>query len=78
MIELAPQVLPSPTGWLISPTRDFVLFFIRDTKSEISFPDVITQLWYCKIEGIPTQLKNTRRMDIESTIETWTELIANG
>ena len=78
MIQLGRQALPSPTGWLISPTRDFVLFFIRDPKSQISFPDVITQLWYCTIEGIPTQLKNTRRMDLESAIETWNELITNG
>ena len=78
MIELARQSLPSPKSWLILPKRNFVLFFIRDTTSQMSFPDLITQLWYCTIEGIPTQLKNTRRMDLESTIETWTELITNG
>ncbi len=72
------DALPSPAGWLVSPTRDRVLFFIRDPKSRMSFPDVMTQLWYCTIEGIPTRLKNTRRMDLESAIETWTELITNG
>ena len=44
----------------------------------MSFPDVMTQLWYCTIEGIPTQLKNTRRMDLESAIATWSEPITNG
>ena len=44
----------------------------------MSFPDVITQLWYCTLKGVPTRLKNTRRMDLESAIETWTELITNG
>ncbi len=39
---------------------------------------MITQLWYCNIEGSPTRLKNTRRMDLDSAIETWTELITNG
>ena len=78
MIEPIRQALPTPTGWLISPTRNFVLFFIRDPKSQMSFPDVMTQLWYCTIEGIPTRLKNTRRMDLENAIETWTELISNG
>tara|TARA_Y100001968_G_C19233384_1_gene655616 strand:- start:240 stop:515 length:276 start_codon:yes stop_codon:yes gene_type:complete len=78
MIERAREGLPSPTGWLISPKREFILFFIRDPKSHIRFPDVMTQLWYCTTEGIPTQLKNTRRMDLESAIETWTELITNG
>ena len=38
----------------------------------------MTQLWYCTIKGIPTQLKNTRRMNLESAIETWSELTTNG
>ena len=78
MIEPVRHALPSPTGWLIAPKRDFVLFFIRDPKSQMSFPDVMTQLWYCTSEGIPTRLKNTRRMDLDSAIETWLELITNG
>ena len=78
MIEPIRRSLPTPTGWLVSPTRDLVLFFIRDPKSHMSFPNVITQLWYCTVEGIPTQLKNSRRIDLESAIETWTELITNG
>tara|TARA_B100000945_G_scaffold163169_1_gene130891 strand:- start:331 stop:504 length:174 start_codon:yes stop_codon:yes gene_type:complete len=40
-------------------------------------PTVLTQLWYCTEEGIPTQLKNTRRLDHESANETWNELIFN-
>ena len=72
------EALPTPTGWLVSPTREFCMFFIRDPKSVIVSPTVFTQLWYCTIEGIPTRLKNTRRMDLESAIETWTELITNG
>tara|TARA_Y100001968_G_scaffold184036_1_gene168562 strand:- start:437 stop:640 length:204 start_codon:yes stop_codon:yes gene_type:complete len=45
MLELArQQALPSSTGWLISLTRDFVLFFIRDTRSQMSYQDVMTQL----------------------------------
>ena len=78
MIESVQKTHPTPTGWLISPTKNFVLFFIRDPKSQMSFPDVMTQLWFCTIEGIPTRLKNTRKIDLESAIETWTELITNG
>ena len=78
MIEPFQKALPNPKGCLISPTKNFVLFFIRDPKSRISFPDVMTQLWYCTIGVIPTRLKNTRRLDLESAIETWTELITNG
>ena len=78
MIQPVREALPTPTGWLVSPTRDRVLFFIRDPKSRMSFPDVMTQFRYCSVEGIPTRLKNTRRMDLESAVETWTELITNG
>ena len=55
--------LPTVIGWLISPTKDFILFFIKEPKSHKSFPDVMTQLWCCTIEGIPTRLKNTRKID---------------
>ena len=72
------DLITSPAGWLVSPRKDRLLLFIKDPKSKMSFPNVITQLWYCTIEGIPTQLKNTRIMDIESALETWTELISNG
>ena len=40
-------------------------------------PTVFTQLWYCTEEGIPTRLKNTRRLDYESAHETWNELLSN-
>ena len=71
------EVLPTPTGCLVAPTRDFCLFFIRDPKSAMVAPNVCTQLWYCTEEGIPTKLKNTRRLDYESAFETWTELLSN-
>ena len=70
--------LPTVINWLISPTKDIILFFIKKPKSHKSFPDVMTQLWYRTIEGIPTRLKNTRKIDLKSAIETWTELITNG
>jgi len=78
MIEPIREALPTVTGWLIAPTRDFCLFFIRDPKSPMSFPSVMSQLWYCTVEGIPINLKNTRRMDLDSAAETWSELVTNG
>ena len=72
------EALPTPTGWLVAPTRDFCLFFIRDPKSAMAFPTVFTQLWYCTEQGIPTKLKNTRRLDYLSSYETWDELIGKG
>ena len=69
------EVIPTPTGWLVSTTREFCMFFIRDPKSEMAFPRVDTQLWYCLEDGTPTQLKNKIRIDLESAIETWHELL---
>ena len=68
------EALPAPTGWLVAPTRDFCLFFIRDPKSVMVAPTVYTQLWYCLGDGTPTKLKNTRKIDRKSAIETWNEL----
>ena len=70
MIAPVRQALPTPTGWLISPTKDFVLFFIRNSKSQMSFAYIVTQLWYCTIQGTPTQIKNIKKMDLESANET--------
>ena len=78
MKEPKREALPTITGWLVAPTRDFCLFFIRDPKSSVGYPSVLSQLWYWTIEGSPTKLKNTRRIDLNSAEETWRELISNG
>ena len=72
------EALPTPSGWLIAPTRDFCLFFIRDPKSIIAPPTVFTQLWYCTEKATPTKLKNTRRLAHGSALETGNELLSNG
>ena len=78
MDQLIRETLPTPTGWLVSPRRDLCMFFIRDPKSLMSCPSVMTQLWHCTEEGIPTKLKNTRRLDYKNALETWHELQLNG
>ena len=78
MTATARRSLSAPTGWLINPEKKLVLFFIRDPKSLMRLPNVITQLWHSTEEGIPTQLKNTRKLDLASAIETWNELLNNG
>ena len=66
-------------GWLISAARDLFDFFTRSEQSQIGFQDLITQLLFCEIGGIPTELNNTRKIWIEkNTIETKFELITNG
>ena len=77
MNQLIREALPAPAGWLVAPTKDFCLFFIRDPKSVMVAPSVLTQLWYSTKEGIPTKLKNTRRLDYESAHETWNELLSH-
>ena len=71
------RALPTPTGWLIHPERKRVMFFIRDPRSFMRMPTVITQLWYSTAEGIPTRMKNTKTMEIGDAVETWNELLNN-
>ena len=76
--EPAREALPTPSGWLVAPERDFCMLFISDPKSAMEFPTIFTQLWFCTKEGVPTRLKNTRKLDYQSSYETWNELIGNG
>ena len=78
MVDPVRRAVPTPSGWLINPEKKLVLFFIRDPKSLMRMPKVITQLWYATDEGIPTQIKNTRTMGLEDATETWNELLSNG
>ena len=70
--------MPTPTGSLVSPRKDLCMFFIREPKSLLSFPSVMTQLWHCTEEVIPTKFKNTIRMDYKNALETWHELQSDG
>ena len=78
MNEPVREMKPTPSGWLLAPAKNFCLFFVRDSKSAMAFPTVFTQLWFCTKEGVPTKLKNTRKLDYQSSYETWNELISNG
>ena len=51
------EILPTPAEWLVAPAKDFCLSFIRDPKSVIVAPTVLTQLCYCTEKGIPIKLK---------------------
>ena len=78
MNQLIREKLPTPAGWLVSPSRDLCMFFIHDQKPLMSSPGVMTQLWYCTEKGIPTKLKNSRRLDYKNALETWHELQSDG
>ena len=68
----------TPSGWLINPEKELMLLFIRDPKSLMRMPNVITQHWHSNKDGTPTTLKNIRTMNLEGSIETWNELLSNG
>ena len=68
----------TPSGWLVNPEKELMLLFIRDPKSLMRIPNVITQLWHSNKDGVPTTLKNIRTMNLEGSIETWNELLNNG
>ena len=78
MNQVIKETLPTPTGWLVSPKKDLCMFFIRDPKSLMSCPSMMTQFWHCTEERIPTKLKNTRRLDYKNALETWHELQSDG
>ncbi len=72
------QGVVTPSGWLVNPEKELMLLFIRDPKSLMRMPNIITQLWHSNKGGIPTTLKNIRTMNLEDSIETWNELLNNG
>ena len=72
------RAVPTPRGWLVNTEQKRVMFFIRDPKSLMRMPKVITQLWYSTKDGVPTRIKNTRTMELEEATETWNELLSNG
>ena len=72
------RAVPMPSGWLVNTEQKREMFFIRDPKSLMRMPKVITQLWYSTADGIPIRIKNTRTMELEEATETWNELLSNG
>ncbi len=78
MIKPVQHVLSNPIGCLIALRKNFVLLFIKDPIFHMSSLDVMTQLWYCAIQGVTTAINKIRQIDFENTIETWSKLINNG
>ena len=62
----------APTGWLVDPEKKRIIFFIKDPTSLMRLPKVITQLWYAS-DGIPIEIKHSRKIDLDGAIETWNE-----
>ena len=62
---------------LLSSSKDFCLFFIRDQEYLIIPPTVYSQLCSCIKEGIRTKLTNTRKLDYKSANATFNELLSN-
>ena len=70
--------IDSPNGWLLNAQGSFLILFEKCKKSARSNIKVYTHLFYANHIGEPAGLKNTRRYDLDSAFETWTELIVGG
>ena len=68
----------TPSGYLLNPAGNRLIFFDRFKKSRKSNIKVLTHLFYTNHLGEPAGLKNTRLLDVDCANETWNELVANG
>ena len=70
------SLIDNPTGWLLNPKSDLLIFFESYKKSKSNNLKVYTHLFYTNELGEPTQLKNSRLHSIECACEIWNELIS--
>ena len=71
------EALPTPRGWLVEPTKDFCLFFIRDPKSVWFLRQFSLSFGMALKKEFQQQLKNKRQFDYESAHEALNELLSN-
>ena len=71
------EALPTPTRFLVAPARDWCMFFILDPKSDGSFKCFYPTLALHHIRH-HNKIKKYKRLDYESSYETWNELVSNG
>ncbi len=67
-----------PSGWLIDPKTKYLLLFHREQFSVNCVPQILMDKWDSTSQGTPASFKNSRKVDLQAAIETWTELIGNG
>ena len=72
------SLIDPPTGWLLNPKSDLLIFFESYKKSLSNNLKVYTHLFYANELGEPAQLKNSRLHSIECACETWDELVSEG
>ena len=68
----------TPNGWILNPQCSFLILFEKCKNISRINIKVYTYLFYANHLGEPAVLKNTRFHDLDSTFETWNELIAGG
>ncbi len=68
----------TPSGFLLNPEGNRLIFFNRWKKSRTNNIKVYTHLFYANSRGEPDGLKNTRLIDLNCARETWDELVNNG
>ncbi len=67
-----------PSGWLIEPSKKWLLLFHKDPKSLKRIPHIFVDKWEASSDGTPLRFINSRKVKLEAAIETWNELLDNG
>ena len=72
------SLINPPTGWLFAQKSGLLILFESYKKSASNNLKVYTHLFYANELGEPAQIKNSRLHSVDSTCETWKELISGG
>ena len=67
-----------PEGWLVEPSNKWLLQFRKDPMSLQRLPRIFMDKWDSTPLGTPSVFRNSRKVGLESALETWNELIDNG
>tara|TARA_Y100001968_G_C19356424_1_gene717427 strand:+ start:515 stop:760 length:246 start_codon:yes stop_codon:yes gene_type:complete len=67
-----------PEGWLINPSKTWLLRFYKDPMCLKRLPHFYMDKWSVSASGTPLSFINRRRVHLDPALETWTELVLNG
>ncbi len=73
-MEIADQI---PSGWLVDPTGERMVLFIKDPMSERQYPKFYIDKWSAD-NGIRTRFKKRKIAVKEEAVRIWISLIENG
>ena len=68
----------TPSGWLLSPKSDRLIYFQRCYKSSRKNIKIIILFYYSNEKGEPIKLKNSERISIGKGWKKWHSLVTEG